>query len=67
MVKKPKLPPANFREWASTLMRIESLADAALCTLAGSHAQNQLLRAMEREARVLRQKFVRQMEKETRK
>jgi hypothetical protein len=63
MLKKPKLPPAKFREWASALLHIETLADAACYTLAGSQEQHDLLRALVRETRMLRQKFVRQMEK----
>jgi hypothetical protein len=63
MTKKPKLPPAKFREWASMLLHIETLADAACYTQPGGHEQNQLLRQIVRETRALREAFVRQMEK----
>jgi hypothetical protein len=66
MLKKPKLPPAKFREWASSLLRIETLADAALCVLAGTHEQNRMLRTLVRETRSLRQRFVRQIENDYR-
>lgn len=63
MVKKSKLPSAKFREWASALLHIETLADAACYVQAGSFEQNQLLRSLVRETRTLRDAFVRQMEK----
>ena len=65
MLKKPKMPPAKFREWAADLMRIETLADAAFYIQEGSHERNLMLRTLIRETRVLREKFVRQMEKLT--
>ena len=60
MVKKPKLPPAKFREWAAMLLHIETLAEAACYTEPGSHEQNQLLRQLIRETRALREAFVKQ-------
>lgn len=61
MSKRPKLPPAKFREWAGALVHIETLADAACYTQAGSFEQTALLRAMVRETRLLRMSFVRQI------
>ena len=63
MTKKPKLPPAKFREWASALMHLENLADAACHVQGAGYDQKQLLRKLVQEARALREKFVRQMEK----
>lgn len=63
MLKKPKLPPAKWREWASALLHLEGLADAACYTDPGSHQQNELLRQLVRETRAIRAAFVRQMEK----
>lgn len=63
MLKKPKLPPAKFAEWASTLLHLETLAEAACVVQLGGFDQKQLLRTLVREARRLRQDFVRQMEK----
>jgi len=65
MATKPKLPPAKLREWASMLLHIESLADAACYTVSGSFEQARLLKQLVRETQVLRAKFVRQMEKAT--
>lgn len=61
--KKPSLPPAKFREWASQLLRLETLADAACYTQPGTQEQTDLLRQLVRETRTLREAFARQMEK----
>lgn len=63
MQKKPKLPPAKFQEWAAALLQIEAIADAACYTQPGSHDQSKLLKALIRETRALRERFVRQMGK----
>ena len=65
MTKKPKLPAAEFREWASMLLHIESLADAACYTVGGSFEQTKLLKQLVMETQILRAKFVRRMEKAT--
>ena len=62
MASKPKLPPAKFREWASALIRLENLADAACYVQEGCGKQRELLRKLVSESRDLRESFVRQME-----
>ena len=67
MLKKPKPIPAKFQEWASTLLRIETLADAACYVQEGGGEQTRLLRLLINEARSLRQAFVRQAMKPSQK
>ena len=53
----------KFQEWAAALLQIEAIADAACYTQPGSHDQSKLLKALIRETRALRERFVRQMGK----
>lgn len=65
MLKKPKLPPAKWREWASQLLHLESLAEAARYMEPGGHEQSEVLRKLAREAGAIRSAFQRQMEQNT--
>lgn len=58
-----KIPKSQFRKWASALIRIDALADAAYYVQEGGGEQKKLLRSLVQEARSLRASFVRQMEK----